>query len=164
MANARTDDARAADVIKNWIRNRYTIELLGTWEIIHNPDFKVVEFDHFKSQAGLPSFVMSVSDWVEKMTKDSPSSKSSAFGSVFAPSAAKMQETRNKMHAASVYLLENLHFLQFFLRIRCREVLSYVKEIENETLKKENIFHKFIYFYMGLLGCLSRKIVFGDRR
>ena len=47
MANARTDDARAADVIKNWIRNRYTIELLGTWEIIHNPDFKVVEFDHF---------------------------------------------------------------------------------------------------------------------
>ncbi len=66
MANARTDDARAADVIKNWIRNRYTIELLGTWEIIHNPDFKVVEFDHFKSQAGLPSFVMSVSDWVEK--------------------------------------------------------------------------------------------------
>ena len=66
MANARTDDARAADVIKNWIRNRYTIELLGTWEIIHNPDFKVVEFDHFKSQAGLPSFVMRVSDWVEK--------------------------------------------------------------------------------------------------
>ena len=57
MANARTDDARAADVIKNWIRNRYTIELLGTWEIIHNPDFKVVEFDHFKSQAGLHSFV-----------------------------------------------------------------------------------------------------------
>ena len=40
MANARTDDARAADVIKNWIRNRYTIGLLGTWEIIHNPDFK----------------------------------------------------------------------------------------------------------------------------
>ena len=51
---------------KNWIRNCYTIELLGTWEIIHNPDFKVVEFDHFKSQAGLPSFVMSISDWVEK--------------------------------------------------------------------------------------------------
>ncbi len=36
---------------------RYTIELLGTWEIIHNPDFKVGEFDHFKTQAGLPSLV-----------------------------------------------------------------------------------------------------------
>lgn len=52
MANARADNARAADVIKNRIRNRYTIELLGTLEIILNPDFKVVEFDHFKSQAG----------------------------------------------------------------------------------------------------------------
>ena len=41
----------------------------------------------------------------------------------FAPSATKMQETRNKMPAASVYLLENLHFLHFLLRIRCRKVL-----------------------------------------
>ena len=39
----------------------------------------------------------------------------------------KLQETRNKMPAASVYLLENLHFLQFLLRIRCREVLLYVE-------------------------------------
>ncbi|MBR5889311.1 MAG: hypothetical protein IKY92_04630 [Akkermansia sp.] len=57
MANARTDDARAAVVIKKRIRNRYTIELLGTWSIIHNPDFKVVEFDHFKSQSGLHGFM-----------------------------------------------------------------------------------------------------------
>ena len=54
----------AADVIKNWLRNRYTIEFLGVWEIIHNPDFKVVEFDHFRKQAGLPSFVLSSSDWI----------------------------------------------------------------------------------------------------
>lgn len=46
MAGARRDEPRAADVIKNWIRNRGTIEILGTWEIIHNPNFKVVEFDH----------------------------------------------------------------------------------------------------------------------
>ena len=43
---------------------------------------------------------------------------------VSAPSATKLQETRNKMPAASVYLLGNLHFSQFLLRIRCREVLS----------------------------------------
>ena len=59
MTNAKDGESRAADIIKNWIRNRYTIEYLGTWEQIHNPNFKVVEFDHFKSQAGLPSFVMS---------------------------------------------------------------------------------------------------------
>ena len=56
--------SRAADVIKNWLRNRYMIEFLGVWEIIHNPDFKVVEFDHFRKQAGLPSFVLSSSDWI----------------------------------------------------------------------------------------------------
>ena len=66
MANAKESESRAADIIKNWLRNRYTLEFLGTWELIHNSDFKVVEFDHFKSQAGLPSFVMSVSEWIEK--------------------------------------------------------------------------------------------------
>lgn len=45
MATAKDGDSRAADVIKNWIRNRYAIEFLGTWELIHNPNFKVVEFD-----------------------------------------------------------------------------------------------------------------------
>ena len=62
MANGKQSESRAADVIKNWIRTRYTIEFLGTWEMIHNPNFKVVEFDHFRMQAGLPSFVMSVSE------------------------------------------------------------------------------------------------------
>ena len=62
MANAKESESRAADIIKNWLRNRYTIEFLGTWEMIHNPYFKVVEFDHFKMQAGLPNFVLSVSE------------------------------------------------------------------------------------------------------
>ncbi|MCM1030476.1 MAG: KilA-N domain-containing protein [Oscillibacter sp.] len=66
MASAKEGDSRAADVIKNWIRNRYTIEFLGTWEVIHNPDFKVVEFDHFRMSAGLPSFVLSTSEWIER--------------------------------------------------------------------------------------------------
>lgn len=65
MASAKEGDSRAADVIKNWIRSRYTIEFLGTWEIIHNPNFKVVEFDHFRKSAGLPSFVLSASEWIE---------------------------------------------------------------------------------------------------
>jgi len=66
MANAKEGESRAADIIKNWIRTRYTLEFLGTWEQINNPNFKVVEFDHFKMQAGLPSFVLSVSEWIEK--------------------------------------------------------------------------------------------------
>ena len=66
MASAKEGDSRAADVIKNWIRSRYTIEFLGTWEIIHNPNFKVVKFDHFRKSAGLPSFVLSASEWIEQ--------------------------------------------------------------------------------------------------
>lgn len=66
MANAKESESRAADIIKNWLRNRYTLEFMGTWEQINNPNFKVVEFDHFKSQAGLASFVLSVSEWIEK--------------------------------------------------------------------------------------------------
>ncbi len=54
MANAKESESRAADIIKSWLRNRYSLEYSGTWEQINNPDFKVVEFNHFKSQAGLP--------------------------------------------------------------------------------------------------------------
>ena len=67
MANAKESESRAADIIKNWLRGRYTLEFLGTWEQINNPGFKVVEFDHFKSQAGLPGFVLSVSEWIKKL-------------------------------------------------------------------------------------------------
>jgi hypothetical protein len=66
MANAKEGGARAADIIKNWLRTRTTLEFLGTWEQLYNPNFKVVEFDHFKMQAGLPSFVLSTSEWIEK--------------------------------------------------------------------------------------------------
>lgn len=59
IAKAKGGDSRAADIIKNWIRSRTTLEFFGTWEQMNNLDFKVVEFDHFKMQAGLPSFVLS---------------------------------------------------------------------------------------------------------
>ena len=62
MASGKEGQNRSADIIKNWIRTRYTLEFLGTWEMLNNPDFKVVEFDHFKMQAGLPNFVLSVSE------------------------------------------------------------------------------------------------------
>lgn len=66
MAKARTDATRAADVIKNWLRTRSTLEFLGTWEMMYNPDFKVVEFDHFRNEAGLHTFTLSVKEWIAK--------------------------------------------------------------------------------------------------
>lgn len=84
MASAKDGDGRAADVIKNWIRTRYTIEFLGTWEIIHNPNFKVVEFDHFRMSAGLPSFVLSASEWVEKTNAIGIIVKKGRYGGTYA--------------------------------------------------------------------------------
>ncbi len=84
MVKAKDGDSRAADVIKNWIRNRSTIEFLGTWELIDNPNFKVVEFDHFKKEAGLPTFVLSVSGWVEKTNAIGIFSKSGKYGGTYA--------------------------------------------------------------------------------
>ena len=66
IANSKVSNSRAADIIKNWIRTRTTLEFIGTWEQLYNADFKVVAFDHFKMQAGLPSFVLSPGQWIEK--------------------------------------------------------------------------------------------------
>ena len=66
IAKAKAGESRNADVVKNWLRNRNTLEFLGTWERIYNADFKVVEFDHFKSEAGLHTFVLSVAEWINK--------------------------------------------------------------------------------------------------
>lgn len=52
-------------ILYNWLRNRNTIEFLGIWEQIYNPEFKPVEFDRFKSQAGLNSFALSPKKWIE---------------------------------------------------------------------------------------------------
>ena len=84
MANDKESKSRAADIIKNWLRTRFTLEFLGTWELIHNPDFKVVEFDHFKTQAGLPSFVLSVSEWIEKTNAVGIIVKKGKYGGTYA--------------------------------------------------------------------------------
>ncbi len=46
-------DENGSDHIRNWMRNRNTVEFIGLWETLHNPNFKPVEFDTFRKQAGL---------------------------------------------------------------------------------------------------------------
>ena len=84
IANSKDGEARAADIIKNWIRNRGTLEFIGTWEQIHNIDFKVVEFDHFKMSAGLASFVLSPSKWIEKTNAIGIVVKAGRYGGTYA--------------------------------------------------------------------------------
>ncbi|MDO5607401.1 MAG: hypothetical protein Q4G08_02985, partial [Capnocytophaga sp.] len=53
------------DVVKNWMRSRATIEFLGLWEQLNNPDFKGVEFDSFLYEAGSNTFTLSPTKWIE---------------------------------------------------------------------------------------------------
>jgi KilA-N domain len=84
MAKGKEGEARAADIIKNWIRNRSTLEYIGVWEQLNNPNFKVVEFDHFRLQAGLPSFVLSVSSWIVQTNAIGFIVKSGRYGGTYA--------------------------------------------------------------------------------
>ena len=84
IAKTKENDSRAADIIKNWIRNRGTIEFIGTWELLHNPNFKVVEFDHFRMNAGLTSFVLSPGKWIEKTNAIGIVVKRGKYGGTYA--------------------------------------------------------------------------------
>ena len=69
-----------ADVIKNWMRTRFTIDYLGAWEQLYNPNFKLVEFDQFKSEAGTNAFVLSPQKWIESTNAIGLISKSGRGG------------------------------------------------------------------------------------
>ncbi|HQF11816.1 MAG TPA: KilA-N domain-containing protein, partial [Paludibacteraceae bacterium] len=82
---ARHKDAEHTDsIIQNWMRNRNTIELLGFWEMIYNPGFKPLEFEGFRKQAGLNSFVMTPKKWIEATNAIGIISKSGRYGGTFA--------------------------------------------------------------------------------
>lgn len=72
------------DVIKNWMRSRTTIEFLGIWEQLNNPDFKGVEFDSFLLEAGSNAFTLSPSKWIESTNATGIVSKQGKNGGTFA--------------------------------------------------------------------------------
>ena len=75
---------RTDDLIRNWLRNRNTIEFLGIWEHLNNPNFKPVEFDGFKKQAGLNSFTLTPKQWIEKTGAIGILSKAGRYGGTYA--------------------------------------------------------------------------------
>ncbi len=122
MAKAKEGEARAADVIKNWIRTRTTLEFLGTWEQMYNPNFKVVEFDYFKMQAGLPSFVLSPGLWVEKTNAIGIYVNSGRYGGTYAHKDIAFE------FGSAISAVFRLYLIKEFQRL---------KEEENDRLKLE---------------------------
>ena len=81
---ARYKNDAPDDVIKNWMRNRDTIEFPGLWEQLNNPEFKPVEFDGFRIQAGSNTFTMSPKKWVDATSAIGIFSKAGRYGGTFA--------------------------------------------------------------------------------
>ena len=71
-------------ILYNWLRNRNTIEFLGIWEQLYNPGFKPLEFDRFRSQAGLNSFALSPKKWIEATSATGIYAKAGRGGGTFA--------------------------------------------------------------------------------
>lgn len=84
IAGAKGSESRPADIVRNWIRNRATLEYLSTWEQIYNPDFKVFESEHFKKQAGLLTFTPSVSEWINQTNAIGLYVKRGKYGGTYA--------------------------------------------------------------------------------
>ena len=88
MARYKSDEPTA--VIQNWMRNRDVIEFLGLWERLHNPDFKPLEFEGFKKQAGANAFTMSPKKWIEATDAIDIVSKAGRYGGTYAHSDIAM--------------------------------------------------------------------------
>ena len=74
----------ADDVIRNWLRNRSTVEFLGVWERLNNPTFNPVEFDGIRVQTGLNSFVLTPKQWIDKTGAVGITSSAGRYGGTYA--------------------------------------------------------------------------------
>lgn len=84
IAKYKSDDPNAT--ICNWMRNRETLEFLGLWENLHNPEFKPLEFEGFRKEAGLNAFTMSPSKWISGVNAIGIVSRAGRYGGTFAHS------------------------------------------------------------------------------
>lgn len=106
-----SDDPRFA--IQNWMRNRNTIEFLGLWESLHNPSFNRVQFDTFRTEAGLNRFVMTPSKWVENTGAIGITAKAGRYGGTYAHSDIAMEFASWISAEFKLYLMKDYRRLKF---------------------------------------------------
>ena len=120
IAKYRSDDPNA--VIQNWLRNRNTIEFLGLWEKLNNTNFKPLEFEGFKKEAGLNGFTLSPKKWIEATNAIGIISKSGRYGGTYAHSDIAFE------FASWISPEFKLYIIKDYQRLKTDE--SHVKEIE----------------------------------
>ena len=115
------------DVVKNWMRSRTTIEFLGIWEQLNNPDFKGVEFDSFLFEAGSNSFTLSPSKWIETTNAIGVVSRQGNNGGTFAHRDIAFEFASWVSSGFKLYLIKEFQRL---------------KADENDRLRLEWNFHR----------------------
>lgn len=113
------NSARPDDLIRNWLRNRNTLELLGLWEKLHNKHFNPVEFDGIRNHSGLNSFTLTPGQWCEKTQAIGLNSKAGRYGGTYAHSDIAFE------FASWISVEFKLYFIKEFQRL---------KDDENERL------------------------------
>lgn len=94
-------------VINNWLRSKDNIQFLGLWESMHNPDFKPIEFDRFRNEAGSNAFTLSPQKWIEKTNAIGIVSKSGRYGGTFAHSDIAMEFASWISPEFKLYIIQN---------------------------------------------------------
>ena len=118
IAKAKSDKSRAADVIRNWLRNRSTLDFLTAWEQLYNPNFKVFESEHFRKQVGLLTFTPSVTEWCERTNAIGMYSKMGKYGGTYAHKDIAFE------FASAISPMFKLYLIKEFERL---------KQIENQN-------------------------------
>lgn len=110
IAKYRSDDPTA--VIQNWLRNRNTLEFLGLWEQMNNTNFKPLEFEVFRNEAGLNSFVLSPKKWIKATNAIGMISKSGRYGGTYAHSDIAFEFASWISPAFKLYLIKDYQRLK----------------------------------------------------
>ena len=106
-------------VIGNWMRNRNTIEYLGLWETLHNPNFNPLEFEGFRRQAGLNAFTLSPTQWIESTNAIGMTAQAGRYGGTYAISDIAFKFALKAQPGwLRLLLLEMLRKLIFFFAFR----------------------------------------------
>ena len=130
-----TDIAKVKDsdnpryIIQNWMRNRNTIEFLGVWESLYNPDFNRVEFDAFRSQAGLNSFVMTPQKWIDATAAIGIISKAGRYGGTYAHKEIAFE------FASWISVEFKLYLVKEFERLKAEEMRRFGWDIKRNLAK-----------------------------
>ena len=126
---------RTDDLIRNWLRNRNTLEFLGIWEQLNNPAFKPVEFDGFKKQAGLNSFTLTPKQWIEQTAAIGLISKAGRYGGTYAQRDIAFE------FASWISVEFKLYLIKEFQRLKEQEFQQLGWDIRRNLAKVNYLIH-----------------------